>query len=514
MPALQVKLFLDQVRSESRQAVQLGVWRAGLRISVAHAGIPTRWRDRNESNQQMASPSRIRSRVWRDLLEKGRAPTPTSDDPLITMLTDGLNRRIFHGVLVGPVVLLLIGIALGVLLHKWGPLPEAETESADPHAEESEHPGEGSGIVSIPVEAQRTGSLTTARAEVREIETSVHLTGVVGADRARVSRIAPLAHGVVTEVFVNLGDYVKLGDPLISFDNVELGVAVAEFISASADLRGAQAALAAQEVILARSSQMLEVGAIARTEYEIRAARHRASEAKVRAQRSRAAQYEEQLHRFGLSEDETEKLLQSDAAMAHREMSISTLSAPFSGLVTEYDVSLGETIDEANHVLTITDLSTVWVLASVFEHHLEAIHEGKRVEVHVDAYPDITFMGRVTYIADFVNLETRSTEVRCEVENPGLRLKLGMSARIDVSGEHFVGALTVPASSIQTLDGRKVVFVRESDSTFAVREVEVGVETAGWIAIRGGLSLGETVIKDGSFYAKTAVLRGLIGDHH
>ena len=432
----------------------------------------------------------------------------------MTMLPDALNRRLFRGALVVPVALLLVGIAFGVALHKWGPLSQPGTDSVDPHAEESEHAGEVSGIVSIPVEAQRTGSLSTARAEVREIETYVHLTGVVGADRSRVARIAPLAHGVVTEVFVNLGDYVQAGDPLISFDNVELGVAVAEFISASADLRGARAALVAQEVILARSSQMLELGAIARTEYEIRAARHRASEAEVRAQQARTAQFEEQLHRFGLSEDETHELARSDAAIAHRETSISKLMAPFSGLVTEYDVSLGETIDEANHVLTITDLSTVWVLARVFEHHVEAIHEGKQVEVHVAAYPDMTFRGRVTYIADFLDLETRSTEVRCEVENPSLRLKLGMSARIDVSGEHFVGALTVPASSIQTLDGRKVVFVRESDSTFAVREVEVGAETAGWIAIQRGLSVGETVIDDGSFYAKTAVLRGLIGDHH
>jgi|GEM_PF-351246 len=430
------------------------------------------------------------------------------------MLTDELKRRSVRAAAAIPVALLLAGIVVGVLLHRWAPPSQAGTEQSDPHAEESEHSGESAGIVTIPVYAQRTGEVTTARAEVREIETSVRLTGVVGADRTNVARIAPLAHGVVTEVFVHLGDYVEAGDPLVSFDNVELGVAVAEFISASADLRGARAALAAQEVILARSSQMLGVGAIARTEHEIRAARYRAAEAQVRVQQARAAQYEEQLHRFGMPEAEVVRLALSDAAISHRETSIATLRAPFAGLITAYDLSLGETIDESSHVLTITDLSTVWVLASVFEHHLEAIDVGKEVEVHVPAYPDITFRGRVTYIADVLDVQTRSTEVRCVVENPGLRLKLGMSATIDVSGEHFIGSLTVPASAIQTVDGRKVVFVQASESTFAMREVEVGVETAGWIAIHSGLSVGETVIKDGSFYAKTAVLRGLIGDHH
>lgn len=430
------------------------------------------------------------------------------------MLTDALRRGPFRAAVAIPAALLLAGIVVGALLHRWAPPSQARTEPGDSHAEESDHAGESAGIVTIALEAQRTGEVTTARAEVREIKTSVHLTGVVGAARTNVARIAPLAHGVVTEVFVNLGDYVEAGGPLVSFDNVELGVAVAEFISASADLRGARAALTAQEVILARSSQMLGVGAIARTEHEIRAARHRAAEARVRVQQARAAQYEEQLHRFGMAEEEVEKLALSDAAIAHRETSISTLRAPFSGLITAYDLSLGETIDESSQVLTITDLSTVWVLASVFEHHLEAIEIGKEVEVHVPAYPEIAFSGRVTYIADVLNLQTRSTEVRCVVENPGFRLKLGMSATIDISGEHFVGSLTVPASAIQTVDGRKVVFVQASESTFAVREVEVGVETAGWIAIRSGLSVGEIVIEDGSFYAKTAALRGLIGDHH
>ena len=104
---------------------------------------------------------------------------------------------------------------------------------------------------------------------------------------------------------MNLDDYVNAGDPLTSFDNVELGVAVAEFISTSADLGGTRAALAAQAVTLAHSSQMLEVGAIARTGHEIRVSRHGASEAEVRAQQARAAQYEEQLDRFVLSENET-----------------------------------------------------------------------------------------------------------------------------------------------------------------------------------------------------------------
>ena len=390
-----------------------------------------------------------------------------------------------------------------------GPATEVSNE-----ATHDEYETEATGIVQIPVEAQKAGGIETEQAVVRAIESSIQVTGVVSADRARVARVRPLARGLIETVFVQQGERAEQGDPLVSYDNIELGLAIGEFLSANADLRSRHARLKAQETILSRSRQMLEVGAIARTEHEIRNARYNDAQAQVNAEQARVAQFEEQLHRFGLTEEDIERLHEEEDTGFHRTASITTLRAPSPGIVTAIEVRPGETVDGSSGLLTLTDISRVWVLADIFEHDLGSIPLGNSVSVRVPAYPEATFRGRITYISDVLELETRAAQVRCVVENPGSLLKLGMFATIEIRGGSSVESLAVPASAIQGVNGRPVVFVKRSDSTFELSEVETGVEADGWMEIRDGLSAGDTVITSGSFYAKTATLRELIGHSH
>ena len=428
------------------------------------------------------------------------------------MARDRIGRRLSR-TFGGPAALLVVGVAVGAFLHYWMstavPIPDSEAL----HDEESEHEAGDARIASIPVEAQRLGGVATALAKMRPMRITIRFTGDVAADRSRVARISPLAQGVVERVFVQLGDRVERGDPLLSYDNVELGLAVGDFVSADAELQSSRKALELQEAILARSSEMLDVGAIAQADHEISAARYRDSEARVEANLARVSRHEEQLHRFGLSEEEVAKLKAREAAF-HRTASVSTLRAPLPGIVTSIDASPGEAIDGASQLLTVTDLSTVWIVADVFEGDIASVRVGDLVEGRVPAYPDSTFRGRIDYVGDAVNLETRSTLVRCVVENPGIRLKLGMSVTIDIRRDVSRERLTVPARAVQAVRGQSVVYVKLSESTFEMREVETGLEDSGWIEIRSGLSPGLAVIAQGSFYAKTAILRESIGDHH
>ena len=411
--------------------------------------------------------------------------------------------------------LLALGIAFGALLHSWRmPAGEASATAVANDETHDEHGSEGTGIVQIPVEAQKAGGIETEQAVTRAIESSIQVTGIVSADQGRVARIRPLARGLIETVFVQQGDRVQKGDPLVSYDNIELGLAIGEFLSANADLRSRHATLEAQETILSRSRQMLEVGAIARTEHEIRTARYNDARAQVNAEQARVAQFEEQLHRFGLTEEDIERLHEEEDTGFHRTASITTLRAPSQGLVTSIEVRSGETVDGSSPLLTLTDISRVWVLADIFEHDLGSIPLGNSVSVRVPAYPETIFRGRITYISDVLELETRAARVRCVVENPGALLKLGMFATVEIRGGRSVESLAVPASAIQNVNGHPVVFIKRSDSTFELSEVETGVEADGWMEIRDGLSAGDTVITGGSFYAKTATLRELIGHSH
>jgi cobalt-zinc-cadmium efflux system membrane fusion protein len=417
------------------------------------------------------------------------------------------------------ILLFAVGMAAGALVYAFLFSSQGETtldaahekaqESVEPNHEEGEE-----GIIQIPIEAQTASGLQVAPAAMQQIETSLQVTGTVAPDQTRVAHIRPLARGVVEEVFVQMGDRVRQGDPLISYDNIKLGMAVGEYLAAKADLRSTQTSVEVKETILARSREMLAVGAIARTTHDIREAEFREAQAQVDAAQARVSKVEEQLHRFGLTDDDLQKLNAAHDTDYHRTASHSILRAPFSGVITAYDVSVGETVDPSSELLTLTDISTVWVLADVYEQNLSAVRVGKQVAIRIASYPDEVFQGRITYISDLVEPKTRTARVRCVADNPRARLKLDMFATVEIPTEETAQVLAVPTAAIQRIDDEPVVFVQLTETEFERRDVTTGIEAGGWTEIRSGLKPAERVISEGSFHAKTAALRELIGDEH
>ena len=162
-------------------------------------------------------------------------------------------------------------------------------------------------------------------------------------------------------------------------------------------------------------------------------------------------------------------------------------------------------------MLAITDMSSLWVMADVYEKDLSEIRTGQAVRVRVASYPRETFAGKITYVADVMDPKTRTTKVRCLVANGSGLLKLEMFATVEIPVGQTSPILAVPSSSIQQIDGRPVVFVRNSEAEFQKREVQTGVESQGYTEIRSGLKQGEPVVSRGSFILKTEFLKSLIG---
>jgi len=160
----------------------------------------------------------------------------------------------------------------------------------------------------------------------------------------------------------------------------------------------------------------------------------------------------------------------------------------------------------------IVDTSTVWVQADLYERDLSAVKVGDLATVLVEAYPEEKFRGRVTYISDVVDPDSRTPKIRCEVPNPGRRLKLDMYATIQLPGRGERKVLMVPAGAVQKLEGRDVVFVREEPNEFEIRAVRLGVEVQGWIEIESGIKAGETVATRGSFVLKSEHLKAELGE--
>ena len=404
------------------------------------------------------------------------------------------------------VAALVAGLAFGGILV-W-----AFSDTEEPAQEAEEHTELPPGVVELPLQAQKNANVQIVPASAATLPTTMEVTGSVAPDEARIAHIRPLARGVVQSVAVRLGDRVSAGQALATLDNVELGTLVGEYLSEVAAQRQAETDREVRQKALDRAQALIKIEGIAQQELDLRTAEFRNAEAAVSSQRARVAKIEEQIHRFGITDRQLERLATPGAD--HRTESLSVLRAPFDGIVTKYDIAAGELVESDQELFTVANISTVWVMADIYEKDLSKIQRGVDVSVRVDAYPDRIFAGRLTYVADLIDPETRTAKARCVVTNQDDALKLDMFARISIPTSNSRKATVVPVAAVQQVDGASVVFVRQSDDRFQRRDVEVGGTAGDVVEIVSGLKPGEQVVAAGSFYLKTALLRERIGDEH
>ncbi len=416
--------------------------------------------------------------------------------------------------LVAGIVRFLVPLALGLILGAFLYSRFAGTDTRQgPPAIES-HPDAAAGppaepdTVRISPESQKDVGIAVEAAANRSLQEVFTATGIVSEDPGRVAHIRPLARGLIEKAFARLGDRVSAGDPLVEYDNIELGVAIGEFLSAKAAQQQSLTDLEVKRKILDRSREMLRAGALARTTYDLREAEYKDAEAKAVAAQATAEQIEEQIHRYGWTDQDLDKL---PAKQGH-SITHSILKAPFSGVITSFHVVEGEVVEPSTELLAITDMSSLWVLADVFEKDLAHIRPGKAVQVRVGSYPGKVFQGRITYVTDAIDPKTRTAKARCHVQNIGGLLKLEMFATVEMPVERTAPVLAVPDSSIQQIDGKPTVFVRVSETEFQKRGVQAGIAGGGFTEIRSGLKAGESVVTSGSFIVKTEFLKNLIGE--
>ena len=170
----------------------------------------------------------------------------------------------------GAAALVGCGIALGYSGYFWAAAPPGEPGGADAHGgAEDEHAANSAATVSIPAPVRAANGVVVRPAETRVFQTPLTVPGTVAADQTRIAHIRPLSRGVVDQVFVRLGDHVSSGDPLVSYDNENLGVVIGEYRAAHAGLQSSLTTLEVDATILSRSGEMLEIQAIARTEYDV-----------------------------------------------------------------------------------------------------------------------------------------------------------------------------------------------------------------------------------------------------
>lgn len=354
-------------------------------------------------------------------------------------------------------------------------------------------------MVEMTALAQQHIGLVTAPVELTQLNEFFRVTGTVQPVDSLVGEVAPLARGRILEVRAKVGDRVQAGQTLATFDNVEAGELMAQEQSARAELARLKAQLVAVARQTDRSRRLADIGAGAEKDYESGKAEQEGVEANIRSQQAVLDSLRQRLRRFGVPDGSTQATAQT------------VLRAPFAGVVTKATASPGDVIDAGRDVFTVADLSRVWVQAEVYEKDLGRIRTGQNAVITVDTYPNEFFAGRVTYIGDVLDLQTRTARVRCEVDNHDMRLKTGMFANVELPTTFSKQALVVPSSALQQVEGKNVVFVRHSSTQFEKREVEKGVTVSGQTEIVSGLKAGEPVVTQGAFHLKSILAGGELG---
>jgi cobalt-zinc-cadmium efflux system membrane fusion protein len=411
----------------------------------------------------------------------------------------------------------LIAFAALAASFYFGRLTEKQKTRKDaPAPEAAEHELQGSsaepGLVILSPEARGKFEIKIVAAETRSSRQTIEATGSVAANETRIGHVRPLARGRIHDVYVRLGDQVRTGQPLLNYDNVELGESLGEYVSALAEIQKSNSETEVARLSYERARSLVELGAVAKAELLKRESEYRNAIAETESRKARAAQVEEKLHRFGMTDIEIAKIGPNTDGNYHREASHTTLTAPFAGIVTQFNASPGESIDTSDEVMSITDLSVVWVQANVYEKDIRMVHEGSIAEIRIAAHPGRIFQGKITYVGDVLDPNTRTAKVRVEVPNPERLLKLEMFATVEIPTPAARPALMIPSESIHEMDQRTVAFVRKGNG-FEKRNIKTGRRIGDWVEIIEGLEQGESVVSEGSFLLKSEAMKDELGGH-
>ena len=281
----------------------------------------------------------------------------------------------------------------------------------------------------------------------------------------------PLA-GRVINISTEVGKQVKAGEPLLVLDSPDFAMADSDNAKATADqIRKKDA--------FERAKQLYEIKGIARKDVESAEADWHQAEAE--AQRTRARM----------------KNLKTDAGNLAGQF---VLRSPINGIISERQVSAGSEVrpDAANPLFVITDPRHLWVQVDLPERQLDKVKIGRAVSIEVDAYPDTIFMGKITVIAGALDPVTRRIQVRCEVENPALKLKPEMFARVTPIANRQSELPRVPNTALVTQGLYSFIFVEQSPGVLQRRRVSLDMQGSQYTYIKEGLRAGERAVTSGA----------------
>ena len=312
---------------------------------------------------------------------------------------------------------------------------------------------------------------------------TLRLTGAVAYNAFKTTPVISQVGGPVSRILVVPGQHVNEGQPMLEVTSPDYSQLLDAYLKAPT--RSAW-----RTRITRGRKDLYEHHAIAERDLQ------QAESDRTQAQADRNAA-EQGMKILGIKNPE-------DLAKAPSSAQIPVL-APISGEVVERLVSPGQVMQAGQtQAFTISDMSTVWVLANVYQADLAYVHDGDDVVVQTDAYPD-TFHGKISYVSPALDPNTRTLQARIVVDNKGEKLKRDMYCTVTVTAGTISNAIAVPdAAVLRDDENQPFVYVAASNNQFGRRPVDIGESQNGQTQIMKGLSAGDRVVGNGSLFLQFA----------
>ncbi len=323
-------------------------------------------------------------------------------------------------------------------------------------------------------------TLKIAEVTTQPVSETLRVAGQIDFDERRVARIGATVTGRVVKIDAHLGVPVKKGEVLAHLNSSELSSQQLAYLKARAQLelnrRNAE-----------RARALFDADVIGAAEMQRRESEYRISIAETRAA-------EDQLRLLGVSSQAIDRLGRIGAVD-----SVTPVAATLAGVVVERKLAVGQVVQPADDLFVVADLDRLWAVAQVPEQQVGQVQAGQSVSIEVPALGNEKLQGKLIYVGQTVNPETRTVLVRTELDNRDGRLKPAMLASMLIEAKP-VDRLVVPSSAVVRENDEDHVFVAMQDGRFRLTRVKLGPENGGRRVVQSGLAGKEKIVVEGGFH--------------
>lgn len=363
-------------------------------------------------------------------------------------------------------------IALIIFILAFASCGEQESQQTDEHHDEHKVEEMESAIVHLDKHKVFHAGIRVEAVEKKSVAVPLTLPGKVVFNDRRLAQVSARANGRIEHVHVFTNSEVKAGSPLLEIYSQEFQALQSEFL---------------QTVERLNRAQKDDENATARAIYE---------SAKRR------------LVVVGLTEEEVKEI-----ESTRMPFQFLIVRAPFGGTILESKVRQGTFVQAGTELFDLADLSTLWVLADIYEKDLSLVRVGMQVKIEVPAYPE-SFIGTISTIYNVLDEKTRTVKARVQVENKHGKLKPEMFCTVNVQTQFGKETIKIPANALFGETEKHFVFVALNDTTFERRDVRTGFETRDFSEILDGLLVGELIVVKGGFFLKSELAKETFGEEH